>query len=260
MLALDAIEEISTFCAAHGLAFSCATNGTLLDEAAARRLSRRPLTQLRFSMDSLSPELHDRARGVPGAHAGLMVGLKEASRRGCARRIEISSVVLKENAGELGTLVRWAEQNSLSGVLFHPMQPRGARWRELMPGAAAAAEALDEVAELKRRGYPVRNSFGHLERMKAYYAAPLEETEPSFCLSAVVARIRQNGDLLLCPNEPPVGNVRKDGFWGVWDSPAARAAAVRAARCRKPCGAHSCHFQPGLPERIGEFFKRETDG
>lgn len=195
-------------------------------------------------------------RGVPGTHAKLLSAMKLALKYSAARRVETGTILLKQNAVELGRIAEWAGAARLDGAIFYALNPRGRSWQELMPDASGAAAAVDELTRLKRLGVRVNNSFGHLARMKAHYAAPTAESAPAFCLAAVTARIRHDGDVYVCPFTPPVGNVRAGGFWKVWDSAAARAAREKAAFCGKPCGSHSCHFQPGLLERIWEFAKR----
>ena len=62
-----------------------------------------------------------------------------------------------------------------------------------------------------------------------------------------------NGDIYLCWDYPPIGNIAKDSIPEVWSSNKAEELRARIARCSRPCTV-SCLQDRGFKETVSIFF------
>src|SRR5262249_49951566 len=61
--------DIADYGAQSGFRMALATNGTLVTPKIAARIADAGISRVAVSLDSADPDVHDRFRGVPGAHA-----------------------------------------------------------------------------------------------------------------------------------------------------------------------------------------------
>lgn len=99
--------EILSYLRQKGCIAALATNGWLLRE----RLESGDLKDVEYvmvSLDSVHPSKHDEYRGVPGSWERAVEGIKEARRRHV--KCIISSVITRENFGEMEALTKFAQK------------------------------------------------------------------------------------------------------------------------------------------------------
>jgi len=72
----DDIVDLVDFGAKQGLYMSVTTNGWLLDKEMARQLRKAGISCINISLDSVSPEKHNRLRGLPGLYDKVMDGVR----------------------------------------------------------------------------------------------------------------------------------------------------------------------------------------
>ena len=76
-----------------------ATNGTLMDETAAKRLMEAGIRRVSISIDGAEAESHDAFRRVPGAFAGAMAGIEAMKRAGL--EFQLNTTITKANIGQI---------------------------------------------------------------------------------------------------------------------------------------------------------------
>ncbi|GAB4249421.1 MAG: heme b synthase [Thermoleophilia bacterium] len=113
-----------------GLRVVMSPNGTLVTPEVARRMKKIGIPRISISIDFPTAELHDRFRGVPGAFAGAVRGVKAAIAAGV--QVQINSTITRLNVDYLDDLLALAEE--LGAVAFHPflLVPTG-RGKDLGP-------------------------------------------------------------------------------------------------------------------------------
>lgn len=79
------------------------TNGWLLNEVRADRLLELGVAQVGVSLDAGDPAVHDRIRGVPGAHQRALAAIERIARRPFRYRTVVTSVN-RMNVGELDSI------------------------------------------------------------------------------------------------------------------------------------------------------------
>jgi len=122
------IFEVASYSSHKGLRTVMAVNGTLLNPEKAAAAKRAGIQRVSISLDGATPESHDTFRGVVGAYAGALTGircLKEAR-----LDFQINTTVTKRNLAEIEDIFQLTIQ--LGAVAHHIflLVPTG-RGREL---------------------------------------------------------------------------------------------------------------------------------
>ena len=99
-----------------GLRAVMSPNGTLVTPEAARKMKEIGVPRISISIDFPTAELHDQFRGVPGAFAGAVRGVRTAIEAGV--QVQINSTITKLNVEYLDDLLALAK--NLGAVAFHP--------------------------------------------------------------------------------------------------------------------------------------------
>ena len=212
MIRRDFFELIEHAVAQHvGVKFS--TNGTRIDEAAARRLATIDYLDVQISIDGVDAATSDRIRGVGSYDAArrAMDNLKDAD----FGQFKISVVMTRESIEQLDEFERLAAHYGAELRLTR-LRPSGRgvdTWRELHPTLEQNRRLYKWL--LARPNVLTGDSFFHL--------SALGESLPGLNLCGagrVVCLIDPVGEVYACPfvihDEFRAGNVRAAGFGEVW--------------------------------------------
>jgi len=232
-----------------GLAPVIGTNGTLLNERRAKQLEQAGAAGVGISLDSATPEFHDRLRGKAGAWHDAMRGV--AAARMARLPVSLQATVFEENRGELVALAALAE--SLGAIalnfFFLVCTGRGVERTDLSP--AAYEETLAAMVELRRQRPRLMiraRCAPHLRRLLGLHAG---ETRGDYAgwSSACLAgrsylRITPEGDVTPCPYIPlPLGNTARRPLEQIWQQHPVLArlrSELPAGKCADCDFRHSC--------------------
>ena len=117
--ALELMEEA----AGRGIRIALSTNGTLITEEVARRLSRIGVSYVGISLDSPRPEWHDSFRGVQGAFNATMKGIRNSVREGLDVGLRLT--VTSRNVDDVPALLGLAEDVGAKRVTFYHLSAAG---------------------------------------------------------------------------------------------------------------------------------------
>lgn len=109
--------EIAEYARQKHFALSILTNGTLIDEAIADKLSNLNPYKIHVSIYSMNPKIHDNITGVPGSLEKTMNAVKLLKDRNIS--FSISNTIMKENLDEYITVYETAKKLDAE-VLFNP--------------------------------------------------------------------------------------------------------------------------------------------
>ena len=96
--------EIAGACVGMFSRVALATNGTLIDDALARRIKEVGIQRVSVSLDGASPETHDKFRGVPGSFEATLKGYDAMARAGLS--LQVNATVAKHNIDEVDALLK----------------------------------------------------------------------------------------------------------------------------------------------------------
>ncbi|NYT01185.1 MAG: radical SAM protein [Methanosarcinales archaeon] len=243
-----------------GLRTVISTNGTLITPQVAGLLREAGIKYVGVSIDSARPEVHDRFRGVSGAFARAMEGLKNARDAGLRTGLRIT--LTADNWHEVPALLDLALEEGIPRFCLYHLVPtgRGANMagKDVTPEqrrsvirflAEAAQELRDRNIEILTTDSPMDGAY-LLELLKEEperreYVHRLLSNAGGCSAGAKVANVSPTGDVHPCHFMPQVvvGNVRQRSFSDIWiDNPAPELLAMRGMRehLKGACG--SCEY------------------
>jgi len=138
------LYDLITYARQRGLRPSLSTNGTLIDEEVARRLSEVGAAYAGVSLDGLE-ETHDRFRGEPGAFPRSLTGLRNA--RDAGLKTGIRFTVTRDNVADLPGLLALVEQERIPRFCMYHLVYAG-RGRGLRDRDLSASQRRDLIESL----------------------------------------------------------------------------------------------------------------
>ncbi|KKL81654.1 hypothetical protein LCGC14_1992600 [marine sediment metagenome] len=203
-----------------GMRTVLSTNGTLIDQDAAKRIAAAGFSYVGVSFDGIGA-LHDRIRGKRGAFEDALRGIRNAQRAGL--RVGVRFTLHRLNRRDLGAIFDLAEQENVDRLCVYHLAyaGRGDRMRryDLEPPETrtAVAEIFDRTVALNERGSeievltvdnPVDNVL-LLMRVRHTHPERAEEVEQLLRWNGG----NQSGIAIACVD--PQGRVHPDQF--SWD-------------------------------------------
>jgi radical SAM protein with 4Fe4S-binding SPASM domain len=216
------LAELVAAAARLGLMPVVGTNGVMLDERRAATLRAAGAAGVGVSVDSATPEFHDRLRGKTGAWAAALEGVRAARAAGLA--VQMQATLFPENRCELGALADLAEELGALALNFFFLVCTGRGVTQTDMPQAMYEETLDAIIALQRdrpqmmiraRCAPYARRLLGLQAGEARggYAG-----WSSACLAGrSYLRITPQGRVTPCPYIPEaVGDLRNEKLTGIW--------------------------------------------
>lgn len=203
-----------------GFRWGMTSNGTLIDEKAARMLRETGMGTISISIDGLR-ETHDRYRRSPGAYDRAMRGIEALIREGGFHAIQVTTVIHKGNIDELDAMFEVMDGIDIDSWRVIGMEPigRARDFPHLLPDASDQRRILEFIRSKRALGYPVQYGCSH------YLGLEFEREVRDWyflCNAGVyVGSVMANGDIGACLDierrpETIMGNIKTDSFTDVW--------------------------------------------
>lgn len=216
------LDDIVEHAAGLGLMPVIGTNGILLDAARASRLRAAGAAGVGISLDSVTPGFHDQLRGLTGAWAGALDGMRAARAAGLG--VLMQATLFEENRHQLAGFADLAAAVDAMALNFFFLvcTGRGVTQTDLSPQAYEAA--LREILALQgaRQHLMIRARCApYARRMLGLHAgegAGSYAEWSSACLAGRrYLRIGPKGDVTPCPYIPEGdGSVRWQPLREIW--------------------------------------------
>lgn len=238
-----------------------ATNGTLVDDAAARRIAGAGIRRVSVSLDGAAAATHDAFRGQPGSFAAALRGMEALRRAGVSLQINVT--VTRHNDAELPELLAFALGFGADAFHVFMLVPVGCgaeisdeqrlspqRFEEVLRWLAARTMELRGRLQIRATCAP--QYYRILRDMaRAHGIDPAAAGGPPHGLHAFtrgclagsgVCFISRTGDVQPCGYLPLcVGNVRRRKLADLWREAEVFAALRDPRRLKGKCGA--CGFR-----------------
>lgn len=262
------IVGLAAYASACGMPVALATNGTLAEPGIAAALKRAGVRRVGVSLDGISPQTHDRVRGVAGAFEGALRGVRIFRDAGLATQVNMT--VCRGNLGEIVGVFRLAAREGAAAVHLFVLVPVGC-------GLALARD--EALSAAQQRGlfewfHAHAGSFGPEARLTcapqyirmASSRGPTPNAAGSGCLCGrSVCFVSHGGEVFPCGYLPvSAGTVRPAGLRAIWDGSPLFRGLREPEGLGAPCGA--CRFRDacgGCRARAyaetGDPFAGETD-
>jgi heme b synthase len=223
------IFELAAYGERKGLRGVMAVNGTILDSKMAAAAKRAGIQRVSISLDGASADSHDRFRGVAGAFAGAMNGIRYLKEAGLD--FQINTTVTKRNLGEIEDILKLAARMGAVAHHIFLLVPTG-RGEELVGEEITPAdyerillwfcEQRERVPlQLKATCAP---QYYRIARQHGYSEVRIPEREElnAFtrgCLGGIsFCFVSHRGDVQPCGYLEVVGgNIRETPFKVIWE-------------------------------------------
>ena len=235
-----------------GLYVGLSSNGTRIDRETAQRIADAGVEEIHLSLDSLDPAIHDDLRGVKGTHRRVLQALDNLAAAGGKTQRCLATVVTRLNLEVLPELVRWAtDREDLYTItlqaLFQnfgaPYDPDWWRVSDLWPGdGEAVTRVFDELIEYKQTHWELANPAEQLVAMHDYFLDPTRTPVATCQAGKTDIAVDPRGNLRLCFNMPPVGNLLESRPRALLHSLAAAKRRRQIAACQRSCNLLNCNY------------------
>ena len=246
--------EIIEFCNRNEIGPVITTNATLLDKDAIRRLSEIDNLVINISLDGINQKTHDYLRGTIGTYykvIEVLDGFKSKDRK-CS--ITLATILMGHNVTEIINILKMVFVDGLAdGVNFQALDHNfSAEYDEnwykksrLWPsetGKNYFTFIIDELINFKKNGLFVYNPIQQLEQFKNYFTNSENKTEALCDAGDSNFIINPSGEVLLCWNTEPVGDIKKEKPEKIWNSSQADKRRAEIKKCSRTCRILNCNF------------------
>jgi radical SAM protein with 4Fe4S-binding SPASM domain len=151
------IFDLIEYARGKGLHAVLSTNGTLITPEIARRLVELKLAYVGISLDSATPEVHDRFRGVAGAFERTMRGFRNCVEAG--QKVGLRLTLSRPTFENLDNVFDFIERERINRACFYHLVPTGRGKRVLDLSLAESRRAMNTILhrtrDYHRRGLPI---------------------------------------------------------------------------------------------------------
>ncbi|MBU1925230.1 MAG: radical SAM protein, partial [Candidatus Omnitrophica bacterium] len=214
-----------------------------------KKISETGLDYVNISLDSRNPQLHDHLRGVSGVYQKAIGAIELIHEHAKNTAISICSIIMEQTLSGIVDLVKWVQENEKIGMIYLMalMQPNNThptknwnreKFAHLWPSShQRVREVLDELIDLKLKGFKICNTVEHLQAFNAYFKNPREFVKKGVCHIGRAIHISSIGDVFMCYQHEEIGSVRQNDLKKLWTSELAEDIRAKIKRCQE-----NCHF------------------
>jgi len=241
-----------------------ATNGTLVDEATARRIVETGIQRVSVSLDGAKAATHDAFRGVPGSFEATVRGYDAMARAGAS--LQVNATVARHNIDEVGDLLDFVLARKAAAFHVFALVPVGCGAQISDDARLSSKQMEDFLRWLFSKSIELRDRI-HIKATCApqYYRIMREVSREKGlampasghghgggngmqamtrgCLAgSAVCFISRTGDVQPCGYLPVcVGNVRQQPFGEIWRNSKVFTALRDPGQLKGKCG--SCGYR-----------------
>lgn len=198
------LDIMSRFDAA-GVASILTTNGWFLDDEAASVIAGLRHAKVGISLDGLTPELHDAARGVPGSWERAVAGVNRLLARGA--HVRVNHVVTPLNQAYVTDFLDAFWDFGIRKMRIAPASVTG--------GATRGGEWSVDVPALQRNVAEFRSRHGGARQISLRQPEEIENVDRGGAPSVLL--VRPDGGVVIDSQRPlHFGDVRADGMAAIW--------------------------------------------
>lgn len=245
------IGEILSFAKDQGFFSHIVTNGALLE----RKLEdvMPYIDRICISVDHPS-DTHDKIRGTKGLYGKILAATLKIRSRYPKKKIVFNYTIQKANVDPdtIEEMARVMKQLGVVGI-FNGLRVDAAAGESPVdlskynPTNDELATAFRKVRDLKKRGYPIVNSYTHIDKMM-HLPMTYRCHWPKFMLP-----IEANGDMVDCMywGQRPIGNITRTPFAELLKSPRlALLAGKEGEACHRCVSIHRVDISEAWEGRI----------
>lgn len=236
------IFELIRYGSSIGLKMGLGSNGSLIDEATAKKLKDAGIATVSISLDSNVPTQHDEFRGVPGAFQKAVEACKALRRNNVL--VQVNTTLTQQNYNQIDDIMALAESIGVENFHLFFLVPtgRGTKVADISP--RQYEEMITKTfAKTANHTLNVRPSCApQFMRIARSMGLDMRQWIRGCIAGLYYCRIYPNGDVTPCPYLPiKLGNVRQKSFKEIWFTSEIFKALRDPDHLKGKCGA--CEYR-----------------
>jgi len=273
-LCREDLFDIVKYASAKGIRTTLGSNGTLIDEATAKKMLDAGVRSIAISVDGVDAQTHDSFRGISGAFEQTLKGVEACHNSGLP--FQFNTVIRKEilpqledmlhmavdygaNAAEFFDLVAAgrAEQECRGQVLSHDERKRAMEW---------LAQAQEDCPIMIRVPacpmYPLLLKEKHIQ--PKHFPAEMLQRVPYYgrgCAAGMpmgYVMVKSNGDVNPCMLlQINLGNIREQSIMSIWEDSPVLAQLRQRELLKGECG--DCSYRATCSGCRGRAYEETGD-
>lgn len=244
------IFQLIEFCKKNKIFIGMSTNGYLINKRNAERLKKAGLNEVFISLDSIEEQKHDNLRRKKCSYKKAISALNLLKDSNIF--VGIATVITNQNINELLNLVHFAKQNKLDSIFFQPLyqnfgKKHDPKWylkSKLLPKYdKRLVKSIDSLIEYQKKKGLIGNNIQQLEAFQQYFKNPGKRIPKACKTGTTDIAIDPYGNMLLCFNLKPIGNLLENHPLELWSSNEAKKRRVEILNCKRTCNLLNCNFK-----------------
>jgi radical SAM protein with 4Fe4S-binding SPASM domain len=211
------IYDLIRYGAGKGFRMGLGSNGSLIDEAVAKKLKAAGVKTVSISLDSSTAEKHDEFRGVAGSWQKAVDAITALKRNGVL--VQVNTTVTQQNHGEIDKIMSLVEHLGVENFHLFFLVPTG-RGKKLADISPSLYEGMikSTFAKTGKHKLNVRPSCApQFMRIAKNMGLDMRQWIRGCIAGLYYCRVYPNGDITPCPYIPVrLGNVREETFSDIW--------------------------------------------
>jgi mycofactocin biosynthetic radical S-adenosylmethionine protein MftC len=248
------ILDIIDFCRKNEIHVVITTNATLLNPKIINKLSHIKSLTLNISIDGVNSDTHDYLRNNEGVYDKAMDALLEFKKNKRICYITMATILMGFNIEEVMPLIKKLMVDNLADAInFQALDHNFSAaydqaWfkeNKMWPSGDKKdifLSTLDGIIRIKKAGAHIYNSIDQLESMRNYFNDPLQSVNGKCNTGNINFIMNPCGDVLLCWNMAPVGNMVNGDPKKIWHSALAEKRRKDISHCVRTCRILNCNL------------------
>lgn len=262
------IFELAEYAHSLGIKVASMTNAFSIQHLY-EKIADSPIESLNISLNAINnPTIHDTSRGREGSYDKTLSSIEELTRLRNEKHsnlgINIATIMFPENIEEIIPLAEYVTRKKINGIMFQLLDDKESfhgyfyqkgcktssykmpedlkiRYKNM---SKRAIEVVNRLIEMKQAGHSIYNSYEQLEAMKVFFTNPDDILSTITCdVGSTNFAIDPYGDVRLCFNMEPVGNIKESLPQDIWENEKSVLCRKMTKQCKMYCRMLNCNFK-----------------